>query len=638
MAKILSLSRFGSKKDLSNQEFKCVIRLLDDEEVLQVDFQREHKGQFLLDYVFKTLNLLEKDYFGLRFVDPNNQRTWLDPTRSILKQVKGLNPIIFCFRIKFYPANPLQLKEELTRYYLYLQLRRDILNRRLYCLSSDATYLIACVIQSEMGDYDPDVHKGNYISDIKLIPNQNEEMEFEAIKVHQNELRNQTPAEAELRFLERAAKLDTYGIDPHPVKDQSKNPLFIGINFSGLIVFQGNRKLFHYKWSELQKITYEGRMFIIHYHSNGKKNLIGFKCPNMAACQNLWRGAVEQRYFFTMNSSLEIPTVTTGGGLFSKQCKLRYSGRVEREIIEDMKKVNSTGQSINRRHSINSNIPLTMRSIGRSNTAPLPNNESPDFSSSIYQDKNPYLNYSTVSEPHGPHSNMNSSIKIIESSDSVPALQNMSHNNPIVLEKFDEEEWETSINSSLPTEFDLRPDLTPTGDEPNTISFETPIVRSSPSTRHHNNNNSPLTTETTTDDDSDETLEQVSEIVDQTPSTIQPKREIGGKLKNSSDSNKRQATKRTMSLGKRMLAMVCTSILSAFLIVLILTCLLIIVLETETNVFNDIRKLPEMDLFNRDYYQPFKKNIIDIAQKNWKDLNLEKYLNDIKLKFQQTNK
>lgn len=65
----------------------------------------------------------------------------------------------------------------------------------------------------------------------------------------------------------------------------------------------------------------------------------------------------------------------------------RDSGRVEREIIEDMKTVNSTGTSINRRHSINSNIPLTMRSIGRSNTAPLPNNESPDFSSSVYQDK-----------------------------------------------------------------------------------------------------------------------------------------------------------------------------------------------------------------------------------------------------------
>lgn len=37
MAKLLS--RFGSKKDLTNQELKCAIRLLDDDEVLHTSFQ-----------------------------------------------------------------------------------------------------------------------------------------------------------------------------------------------------------------------------------------------------------------------------------------------------------------------------------------------------------------------------------------------------------------------------------------------------------------------------------------------------------------------------------------------------------------------------------------------------------------------
>lgn len=61
-------------------------------------------------------------------------------------------------------------------------------------------------------------------------------------------MRNQTPAEAELHFLERAAKLETYGIDPHQVKDQQKNILFVGINFSGILAFQSNRKVYHFKW------------------------------------------------------------------------------------------------------------------------------------------------------------------------------------------------------------------------------------------------------------------------------------------------------------------------------------------------------------------------------------------------------
>lgn len=689
------LSRFGgSKKDLTSQELKCAIRLLDDDDVLHTTFQREHKGQYLLDYVFKSLNLLEKDYFGLRYVDEGNVQTryWLDPTRSIVKQVKSLNPIIFCFRVKFYPADPHQLKEEISRYYLYLQLRRDLLNRRLYCLPADATYLIACVIQSELGDYDPEEHKGNYIADLKLIPSQNEKIEMEAIEIHQNELRNQTPAEAELHFLERASKLETYGIDPHQVKDQQKNALFIGINYSGILAFQSNRKVYHFKWNELQKITYEGKMFIVHYLANGKKNLIGFRCNNAAACTNLWRCAVEQRYFFTMNSSLEIPSVTTGGTgfLFAKQCKLRYSGRVEREIIEDMKKVNASGGSsaagsvstINRRHSINSNVPLSMRSIGRSNTAPLPNNESPDFNSSIYQDKNPYLNYSTVSEPHHAMSGANNNnsqnhhhqMMMMEvGSESLPALQHNyssseqsnsrggggynhygGNTQTIVLDKFDEEEWEASAagggtGSNLPTEFDLRPDLTPTGEEPpnaGTISFETPVVRSSPSQlsrgggghhggqHHHHHRHSEEDDEATSD--SDETLEQVSEIVDQTPSTYQQSiggsGNGGGKLftgsnrnnaANSSNKSANAESKKSssaasssataaakMSCGKRMLAVLATSVLSALIILLTLTCLLVLVLETDVAALETVRRLPEMVIFSRDYYQPFKEGLL----------------------------
>lgn len=91
--------RFGSKKDL-NAEYKCAIRLLDDNEVLQCEFtvgdfnfclhsvvltnlvislhaQREHKGQYLFDFTCKNLNLVERDYFGLRYVDVHKQRVSL---------------------------------------------------------------------------------------------------------------------------------------------------------------------------------------------------------------------------------------------------------------------------------------------------------------------------------------------------------------------------------------------------------------------------------------------------------------------------------------------------------------------------------------------------------------------------------
>lgn len=36
--------------------------------------QRETKGQFLIEYICNYYSLLEKDYFGIRYVDPEKQR------------------------------------------------------------------------------------------------------------------------------------------------------------------------------------------------------------------------------------------------------------------------------------------------------------------------------------------------------------------------------------------------------------------------------------------------------------------------------------------------------------------------------------------------------------------------------------
>ncbi|KAM7300606.1 hypothetical protein ISCGN_016214 [Ixodes scapularis] len=95
---------------------------------------------------------------------------------------------------------------------------------------------------------------------------------------------------------------------------------------------------------DIQKINYEGKMFILHLMfpediKAKKKHLMGFKCPTQTACHHLWRCAVEQRYFFTVPSSSEVPSVTTGGGLFSRGSRFRYSGRVEREVMDDMKNI-----------------------------------------------------------------------------------------------------------------------------------------------------------------------------------------------------------------------------------------------------------------------------------------------------------
>lgn len=58
-----------------------------------------------------------------------------------------VDPILFSFRVKFYPPDPFRLKEEITRYQIYLQLKRDLLHGRLYCTPTEAALLAAYIIQ-----------------------------------------------------------------------------------------------------------------------------------------------------------------------------------------------------------------------------------------------------------------------------------------------------------------------------------------------------------------------------------------------------------------------------------------------------------------------------------------------------------
>ncbi|CAH0405183.1 unnamed protein product [Chilo suppressalis] len=331
---------FKSRGDIV---YKCTVRLLEDTEILECEFHPSYKGKYLLEYVCQQLNLTETDYFGLRYVDAGGQRHWLHMAKLILKQVKDASPILFSFRVKFYPPNPLLLKEDVTRFQIYLQLKRDLLHGRLYCTSNEAAMLGALIIQIELGDYDPSIHVGNYVTEMRLLLRQTDAIEARIQELHREPVeltpgggggvKGMTTQEAERMFVKIACQLDTYGVDPHPVKDHRGNQLYLGINHSGILTFQGSRKTHHFKWSEVQKINFEGRMFIVHLNYPEKKHTVGFKCPSGAACRHVWCCAIEQMLFFTLPSSSDA-SVYSGGGLFSWGTKFKYVGRTEREILE----------------------------------------------------------------------------------------------------------------------------------------------------------------------------------------------------------------------------------------------------------------------------------------------------------------
>ncbi|XP_062273139.1 FERM domain-containing protein 3 [Scomber scombrus] len=347
----MKMLRFRSPSIRSlDQEVLCTIRLLDDSEI-SCSIQRDTKGQFLLDHVCNHYNLLEKDYFGIRYVDPEKQRHWLEPNKPVVRQMKSAEqPFTMCFRVKFYPHEPMKIKEELTRYLLYLQLKRDIYHGRLLCPFAEAAYLGACIIQAELGDYDPEEHPSDYIRDFKLFPKQSLKLERKIMEIHKNELRGQCAAMAELNMLQRSHSLETYGVDPHPCKDFTGSTAFLGFTATGFVVFQGNKRIHLLKWADVSKLKFEGKTFYVigiqkeisltgRIHCNRMKKLVlTFHTSTPAACKHLWKCGVENQAFYKCAKSSQIKTVSSSN-IFFKGSRFRYSGRVAKEVIEASSKI-----------------------------------------------------------------------------------------------------------------------------------------------------------------------------------------------------------------------------------------------------------------------------------------------------------
>ncbi|KAF5283298.1 hypothetical protein FQR65_LT13977 [Abscondita terminalis] len=197
-----------------------------DGTTLDVYIEKKAKGQELLHKVCDSINLVEKDYFGLIYADRHDTRNWLDLDKRISKFLK-VDPWKLSFEVKFYPPDPAQLQEDITRYQLCLQIRNDILNNRLPCSFVTHALLGSYLVQSELGDYDPDAMGRNYLHEFKFAPNQTQELEDKVIELHRTH-KGQTPSEAELNYLENAKKLAMYGVDLHPAKDSEGVDIMLG--------------------------------------------------------------------------------------------------------------------------------------------------------------------------------------------------------------------------------------------------------------------------------------------------------------------------------------------------------------------------------------------------------------------------
>ncbi|KAL1110364.1 hypothetical protein AAG570_007895, partial [Ranatra chinensis] len=257
-------------------------------------------GQEILETVFRHLNLLETSYFGLRYIDSENQTHWLDTSKRVTKQLKGEGSYTLYFGVKFYAADPCKLVEEITRYQFFLQVKQDILQGRLPVPFDLASELCALLVQSELGDYDPHRHSPGYVSEFRFVANQTVELENKIAEIHK-ELIGQQPSVAELNYLEKVKWLDMYGVDLHPVLGEDNTEYFLGLTPAGVIVLRNKTKVANYYWPRITKIYHKGKYFMLSVcDKNNDENTYGFETPSKSACKHLYKCCVEHNAFFRL--------------------------------------------------------------------------------------------------------------------------------------------------------------------------------------------------------------------------------------------------------------------------------------------------------------------------------------------------
>lgn len=323
------------------------VKLLDST-VEIFDIEPKCDGQVLLTQVWKHLNLIECDYFGLEFKNVQSYWIWLEPMKPIIRQVRKPKNAVLRLAVKFFPPDPGQLQEEYTRYLFALQLRRDLLEERLTCTATTSALLISHLLQSEIGDYDETLDR-EHLKANDYLPNQEQSLD-KILDFHQRHT-GQTPADSDFQVLEIARKLEMYGIRFHMASDREGTKINLAVSHMGVLVFQGTTKINTFNWSKVRKLSFKRKRFLIKLHPEVHgpyQDTLEFLLGSRDECKNFWKICVEHHTFFRLSDQ---PKPKAKAVFFSRGSSFRYSGRTQKQLVDYVRDGGTKRIPYERRHS-----------------------------------------------------------------------------------------------------------------------------------------------------------------------------------------------------------------------------------------------------------------------------------------------
>ncbi|OCT81004.1 hypothetical protein XELAEV_18027817mg, partial [Xenopus laevis] len=393
-------------------------------------------GQALLRQLFTHLNVVETDYFGIEFESTQSQWVWLEPLKSVNKQLRKPKNSKLRLAVKFFPPDPGQLQEEYTRYLFALQIKRDLEEEKLVCLDNTTSLLISLLLQSEIGDYDQKVDQ-EHLQDIYYVQRQHS-LEDRIMQYHQQHI-GMSPGDADFQILEIARRLDLYGTRFHLASDREGAKINLSVSHMGVLVFQGNTKINTFNWSKIRKLSFKRRRFLIKLHPEVHgpyQDALEFLLPSRDTCKRFWKICVEYHSFFRLQDQ---PKPKSRPVLLSRGSSFRYSGRTQKQLIDYMRDTGVKRPSYERRHSKARVSPCT--------ATPDPPKQILTFTESL---KTPLSSFPTNQPLHS------------FSSITVPSPQkNMPRNDDVVLSRTQEEPVRKAAEDSILPVHSPLPGLSP---------------------------------------------------------------------------------------------------------------------------------------------------------------------------------
>uniref|UniRef100_A0A8C6IMS2 Tyrosine-protein phosphatase non-receptor type n=1 Tax=Melopsittacus undulatus TaxID=13146 RepID=A0A8C6IMS2_MELUD len=261
----LKLRRTRRYNVLSKNCFVTRIRLLDSN-VIECTLSVESTGQECLEAVAQRLELRETHYFGLWFLSKSQQVRWVELEKPLKKQLdKFANEPLLFFGVMFYVPSVSRLQQEVTRYQYYLQVKKDVLDGRLLSSLEQGIRLAGLAVQGKMTGPDSPFSSTGFLGLFHMFYMLTvlEELTQKVAQEHRTHS-GITAAEAELMYISEVERLDGFGQEIFPVKDNHGNDIHLGIFFMGIFIKNRiGRTTVIYRWNDIGNIAHNKSSIVL---------------------------------------------------------------------------------------------------------------------------------------------------------------------------------------------------------------------------------------------------------------------------------------------------------------------------------------------------------------------------------------